>query len=110
MPPWSLITMLPFIVVTLFSSQVKFTHSTGVLFFTTIIVSLLSFLTSPFHLFQIIPMQNNSCEFNKQESCMVVKCFQYNPKMFKFSPSIMTYLPGGRLGNKLQGKNCSLYI
>ena len=33
------------------------------------------------------------------------KCFPYNPQVFQTSPSIMTYVPGGRLGNKLQGIN-----
>ena len=31
------------------------------------------------------------------------KCFPYNPQVFQTSPSIMTYVPGGRLGNKIQG-------
>ena len=40
-----------------------------------------------------------------QEFGTKVKCSQYNPQLFKISPSIMTYIPGGRLGNKLQGIN-----
>ena len=46
-------------------------------------------------------MPKNFCELDKRESCTAGKCIRYDPLKFKTSPSIMTYIPGGRLGNKM---------
>ena len=46
-------------------------------------------------------MPKNFCELDKRESCTEGKCIRYDPLKFKSSPSIMTYFPGGRLGNML---------
>ena len=36
-----------------------------------------------------------------RDKCTDGKCIRYDPKKFAKSPSIMTYFPGGRLGNML---------
>ena len=50
---------------------------------------------------QTISVPKNFCELDDRESCTNGKCIRYDPKKFLASPSVVTYFPGGRLGNKL---------
>lgn len=76
---WSLMAVLPFVVLAIISSQVGVTTSTQT----------------------IIDVPKNFCELDNRDSCTDGKCIRYDPRKFKNSPSIMTYFPGGRLGNKI---------
>jgi len=75
---WSLMAVLPFVVLAVISSQIRQTDST-----------------------QTIEVPKNFCELDARDKCTDGKCIRYDPKKFAKSPSIMTYFPGGRLGNML---------
>jgi hypothetical protein len=70
--------VLPFVILAIISSQVRVTSSS-----------------------QTISVPKNFCEIDNRESCTGGKCIRYDPKKFTSSPSIMTYIPGGRLGNMI---------
>ena len=70
---WFLLTILPFVVVTIISSQIRSTSST-----------------------ETIYVPQNFCELDKREECDEGECIRYDPKKFRNSPSVMTYFPGGR--------------
>ena len=48
-----------------------------------------------------IEVPKNFCEIDARDKCTDGKCVRYDPKKFAKSPSMMTYFPGGRLGNML---------
>ena len=76
---WFLLTILPFVVLTIISSQIRSTNST-----------------------ETIYVPQNFCELDKREECVKEgKCIRYDPRKFKNSPSVMTYFPGGRMGNMI---------
>lgn len=75
---WSLMAVLPFVVLAIISSQIRQTGST-----------------------QTIEVPQNFCELDGRDKCTGGKCIRYDPKKFVKSPSVMTYFPGGRLGNML---------
>ena len=71
---WSLVALLPFVILALIRS----TSST-----------------------QTIEIPKNFCEIDARELCSEGKCIRYDPKKFSKANSIMTYFPGGRLGNMI---------
>ena len=75
---WFLLTILPFVVLTIISTQIRSTSST-----------------------ETIYVPENFCELDKREECIDGKCIRYDPRKFKNSPSVMTYFPGGRMGNMI---------
>ena len=75
---WFLLTILPFVVLTIISSQIRSTSST-----------------------ETIYVPQNFCELDKREECVEGKCIRYDPRKFRNSPSVMTYFPGGRMGNMI---------
>jgi len=75
---WALMAVLPFVVLAIISSQIRQTGST-----------------------QTIEIPKNFCELDARDKCTDGKCIRYDPKKFAKSPSMLTYFPGGRLGNML---------
>ena len=79
--------VLPFVILAILSSQIRQTGST-----------------------QTISVPKNFCELDDRDKCTEDKCLRYDPKKFSKSPSIVTYFPGGRLGNKLTAYLTLLWI
>ena len=75
---WILMALLPFIVLALISSQIRQSAST-----------------------ETIHVPKNFCEIDARETCTEGKCIRFDPKKFQHAPSVMTYFPGGRLGNMI---------
>lgn len=59
---------------------------------------------------QTIEVPRNFCELDNREACSPGKCIRYDPKKFQTTPSIVTYFPGGRLGNMLTAYLFLLWI
>ncbi len=49
----------------------------------------------------IIEVPKNFCELDNREACTEGKCIRYDPKKFASTPTMVTYFPGGRMGNML---------
>ena len=75
---WLLLAIVPFFMLTIYSAHISLTNST-----------------------ETIYVPENFCELDKREECIDGKCIRYDPRKFKNSPSVMTYFPGGRMGNMI---------
>ena len=59
---------------------------------------------------QTIELPKDFCEVDRRNECKKNQCVRYDPKKFMSSPSLVTYFPNGRLGNKLTAYLTLLWI
>ncbi len=70
----------------------------------------LHFVSSSLSASKVIEVPPNFCELDRRDECEEGQCLRYDPKKFKEGVSVVTYFPGGRLGNMLTAFLTSLWV